>query len=598
MEKEIAIGDFLQYGAYLSGDQSVVFTFVSDCKEAAILFYDARNGAFVEKIVIPNDYRIGDVYSVRICGFDWAHIAYIYKFDSQKVPDAYARLTYGRNTWNTLDASFDYLLSGIITTPFAFSHKSPRIKPNERIFYKLHMRGQTMRSKEKTSIKGTYKALMHTLSDLKDLGVTTLEFFPLYDFEEMCFSNGKSKTNYWGYGNAAYFAPKPSYFTPTAADIGMKELVDYIHEMGMEIVMEFNFDASVREDTILSCIRYWVREYRIDGVHLLGLNCNEKALRNDPLLQDTLLIFEHPTKDEHFDSRADYTRVYAQNDAFLYALRRLHNQTDGNLPAFMRFFLRQQDGENALVYCASPTGFSLLDAYSYDRKHNETNGEDNTDGRDINISKNYGVEGPTRKKSVSIERENRVRMALCLTILSQNNPLLKAGDEIFHTQKGNNNPYCQDNDINWINGRLSAPKEALRSFVKALIAFRKTHPIMTGDMAYRFSDYKKCGVPDVSLHAKEPWVHGIGDQEKIVGVYYSSLYAPESEAVSEDVLLCINFSHEEVAMALPKLKDKKTFYRIMNTATKDGAFTRETIKNASSIRVEAMSVTLLVAKNA
>ncbi len=121
-------------------------------------------------------------------------------------------------------------------------------------------------------------------------------------------------------------------------------------------------------------------------------------------------------------------------------------------------------------------GFTLHDLVSYNDKHNEANGEDNRDGTDHNLSWNCGVEGPTDDPEVNALRERQKRNLLATLLLSQGVPMLLAGDERGHTQQGNNNAYCQDNEIGWIDWTPTPEREALLGFVRRLIALRRDHP--------------------------------------------------------------------------------------------------------------------------
>lgn len=114
----------------------------------------------------------------------------------------------------------------------------------------------------------------------------------------------------------------------------------------------------------------------------------------------------------------------------------------------------------------------------YSEKHNEANGENNADGNDWNYSDNYGIEGPTRKKYIESLRKKQLRNAITAVFLAQGIPLLAAGDEIGNSQRGNNNAYCQDNAVGWVNWKNDKKYASLQQFVKEMIAFRKAHPVL------------------------------------------------------------------------------------------------------------------------
>ena len=137
---------------------------------------------------------------------------------------------------------------------------------------------------------------------------------------------------------------------------------------------------------------------------------------------------------------------------------------------------------------------------SYEQKHNEANGENNRDGSDTNCTWNCGAEGPTRKKKVLAMRKQQLKNAYLLLLLSQGTPLLLSGDEFGHTKNGNNNAYCQDNEISWLNWNRKKTNEELFSFVKEMIAFRGKHPVFHSPTEPKNVDYLACGHPDVSYH--------------------------------------------------------------------------------------------------
>ena len=142
------------------------------------------------------------------------------------------------------------------------------------------------------------------------------------------------------------------------------------------------------------------------------------------------------------------------------------------------FRSRRNPAEYGVVnYMANTNGFTLMDMVSYDTKHNEANGEGNQDGNPYNYSWNCGVEGHTRRKKIVELRKKQIRNALLMLFLSQGTPLLLAGDEFGNSKDGNNNSYCQDNEVSWLNWNLLKTNRDIYEFTKAVIAFRKSHPV-------------------------------------------------------------------------------------------------------------------------
>ena len=128
---------------------------------------------------------------------------------------------------------------------------------------------------------------------------------------------------------------------------------------------------------------------------------------------------------------------------------------------------------HSINFLTSHDGFTLNDLVSYNHKHNDANGEENADGDNNNFSYNYGVEGPTTRRSVELVRQRQIKNMLATLLLSQGVPMLSFGDECRRTQQGNNNAYCQDNAISWFDWRLVEKQERLLRFYKALVDFRR-----------------------------------------------------------------------------------------------------------------------------
>ena len=194
----------------------------------------------------------------------------------------------------------------------------------------------------------------------------------------------------------------------------------------------------------------------------------------------------------------------------------------------------------------------------YNDKHNEANGEDNRDGNDYNLTNNFGVEGPTRKKFINEIRRNRMRMAFTMLMFAQGVPLIMAGDEFGNTQEGNNNAYCQDNEIGWVNWSQFAKYKEDREFLKALIAFRKEHGIITKDEPFRFNDYRTMGAPEFSYHGENAWISQLDPGRRSLGMLYCGAYAKDGQS-KEDIYVGYNFYSEDVKLALPILNQKKWY---------------------------------------
>ncbi|MBQ3027842.1 MAG: alpha-amylase, partial [Lachnospiraceae bacterium] len=241
-------------------------------------------------------------------------------------------------------------------------------------------------------------------------------------------------------------------------------------------------------------------------------------------------------------------RVATYHDGFRNVMRRFVKGDENVVGEFVGQLCGEKKGFAQIRYIADQNGFSLYDLYAYDRKHNEANGEDNKDGEDYNHSWNCGVEGVTAKKKINALRGRLRKNALCTVFLSQSVPMLFAGDEFGHTKEGNNNAYCQDNEISWLNWRLSKERKELLRFTKELIAFRKANGILCGGRELRGNDWKNIGMPDVSYHGVQLWQPDFAPYSRTVSVLLSGAYG---EREQEDLYLLFNMHWEDLQFALP-----------------------------------------------
>lgn len=610
MALSIKKGDFLEYGAIVKGTD-VIFTFDTDkLSEASVLLYDVDTKKLIHEILLPKEFSVGRVYSVCVSGLDIKHLCYLLKSGKLVYLDPYAKRIIGREVW--MDQSRyekDYkIYGGFYFDDYTWKTDFASIPSDKTIIYKMHMRGFTMDHKRTKSEKGTYKGVISLLPELKDLGVTSLEMLPIYEFEEMRYksetkvmASKKTKevffpaygTNYWGYGTGNYFAPKASYFGGKNVILHAKELVDAIHENGMELIMEISFSNEHTAEFISLVLQYWVQQYHVDGFHLLGAALPMESVVKNPYLANTKLFYDNYSY-EVLSSEEDKKHLFVYNDDFTYPLRRLQHHMDGNIADFADQMRRQGEHFGFVNYAASNSGFCLWDVYSYGEKHNWDNGEENTDGSNYNCSHNHGVEGPTKKTSINKIRLMNARCAITSALLSQSVPLILSGDEIINSQSGNNNPYCQDNEIGWVNFSNKKSAVKFREYVKAIIRFRKEHDILTKDTPMALNDYKHVGIPDLSYHGREPWIMGIGAEKKAIGIYYSGQYSKTKN--KEDVMLLYNFYYDSEEFAAPKLSGKKKWYYVTNTADDTFLPADEPLKDQTKVIVPGGTVTILVGK--
>jgi len=254
--------------------------------------------------------------SIAIKNLAVEEYVYYFEINGKKSMDPCAHGIMGRQIWNDATRKQDHyeVYGSFVSEEFDWGKSQcPEIGRSQMIMYKLHVRGFTMDSGRKTSL-GTFRALSDRIPYLKKLGITTLELMPVYEFEEMEFpmqvklpdyiqwreqeedviklpkqsEEALSRLNYWGYEEGNYFAVKASYASePVQASREYKALIKKLHENGMECVMEMYFPDDTNHNLVLDALRYWVREYHVDGFHLLGGNLPITAIVQDNMLSRT-----------------------------------------------------------------------------------------------------------------------------------------------------------------------------------------------------------------------------------------------------------------------------------------------------------------------
>lgn len=202
-------------------------------------------------------------------------------------------------------------------------------------------------------------------------------------------------------------------------------------------------------------------------------------------------------------------------------------------------------------------GFSLWDLYSYNEKHNEDNGWNNTDGNDDNRSWNCGVEGETEDPEVLRLRFRMIKNACAVLMCSRGTPMFLAGDEFGDTRFGNNNPYCQDNEISWLDWKRLNTNQTLYQFFKKMIQFRREHPAIRNNLAP-----SNTGFPAVSIHTNQPWDNSINQETK----YLAVCYAGKTEQGEDLVYVALNVYWEKQRFELPKLPNAYEWKRFIDTA--------------------------------
>ncbi|WP_456442914.1 glycogen debranching protein GlgX [Caldithrix abyssi] len=345
-----------------------------------------------------------------------------------------------------------------------------------------------------------------------------------------------------------------------------------------------NCNHPVVRDMILDSLRYWVMEMHVDGFRfdlasILGRGRNGEILSNPPLLEriaEDPILAKSKLIAEAWDAAGLYQvgdfphfeRWMEWNGRYRDDVRRFMRGDRGMVGAFAtRLFgsadLYQDDGRepyHSVNFVTCHDGFTLHDLVSYNEKHNLENGEDNRDGTDQNFSWNCGVEGPSSDPEVLKLRSRQKRNFMTALLLSQGVPMLLAGDEFGRTQKGNNNAYCQDNEISWVNWHLARQNDDLLRFTRLLIRFRKENAHFR---RAQFEIKTINGEPEVSWHGQKLNQPQWEDPEtRWLGV----LYRGDTAQKQKDVYLLFNASDQPRSFELPTVKSGPKWHLFINTA--------------------------------
>jgi glycogen operon protein len=565
------------------------------------------------------------------------------------------------------DDSFDWQGDYPLNYPLRFS-----------VLYETHVKGLTAHPNSGVQHPGTYRGVIEKIPYFKDLGITSLEFLPIQEFNEYEFPRrnprtGGLLTNYWGYSTVAFFAPKGSYSadqTPGGQVREFKEMVRELHKAGIEVILDivFNHTAEGNEQGptfcfrgldnpiyyilnenrryyqnysgcgntvncnhpvvrsfILDCLRYWVLEMHVDGFRfdlgsILGRDQHGQLMENppvleriaeDPILSSTKIIAEA------WDAGGAYQvgwfpggRWAEWNDRYRDNIRRywradpretryLATRISGSSDLYLR------DGRkpfHSINFITSHDGFTLKDLVSYNGKHNNDNGEQNHDGGDNNYSYNYGGEGPTGEPVLEELRERQLKNFFATLMISLGTPMILGGDEIARTQQGNNNAYCQDNEISWYDWSLLEKNRGLYRFVKEIIAFRLRHPGLMRPEFYTGREGAYNAIPDISWYTEK----GLTPDWDKIG-YCLALYINGSKADvlrdqdDNDFFIMFNASLDPVVFTIAETPDAKVWSRAVDTSLRppDDILSMGNEKPLASLpkyTVKARSMVILISK--
>ena len=378
-----------------------------------------------------------------------------------------------------------------------------------------------------------------------------------------------------------------------------------------------NCNHPVVRSFIIDCLRHWAIEYRVDGFRfdlasILGRDQNGAPMANPPILESLAfdpVLGKMKLIAEAWDAGGLYqvgsfpswNRWAEWNGRYRDDMRSFLKGDDGmagnaitRITGSRDLYSPESRGHKASVnFMTCHDGFTLYDLYSYNEKHNEKNGWNNTDGDNNGHSWNCGAEGETDDPNVNGLRRRLIKNAFAALLCSRGPAMFFAGDEFCNTQFGNNNAYCQDNIISWLDwSRLEEFKE-IHDFVRHMIQFRKEHPILR-----KMTKPSSCQFPEISVHNGTSFNASTDYKTKLIGI----MYAGRNEEDTEDdiVFYCMNAYWEPLVMQLPVLPNGKHWHVDTNTNAEyfDGEdFTEKTeLLGVNTIRVPARTTIILVAE--
>lgn len=563
------------------------FSIASTRENCSLVFFQKGKEEPLQTIPLLPEDKIGDVWNITLEG-DFRGLTYAYLFDGVLCEDPYGKHFTGRENWGEALRENTALHAWISEKEYDWEGDvHPQLGYEDSIIYRLHPRGFTRHPSSKVKAKGTFMGIAEKIPYLLELGVTTVELLPCIEFNEIVPADKKIwkldkkfaklpepgakeekiSINYWGFIPGLPFAPKASYASKKEKFPGweFKDMVKAFHRAGMEVVMDMFFSGREPEMQVLEVLRFWASEYHVDGFNLVGF-APTGLLASDPYLSQVKLWY--PTWEGM--PRGKYRHLAVYNDYFQNEMRRFL-KGDENMLNSLIFHNRRNPGEYGVInYMANTNGFTMMDNVSYDTKHNEENGENNQDGTDANFSWNCGVEGPCRKKKVVEMRRKQIRNSWLLTFLSQGTPLILAGDEFGNTQNGNNNAWCQDNEISWLNWNQVKTNAELFAFVKAVIRFRKKHPMFHLKQEPKGLDYLSCGMPDISYHGTKAWCPAFENFRRQVGILYCGNYAAQDGGREDDYFfVAYNMHWEPHEFSLPNLPKGMKWHIVFDTDARD-----------------------------
>jgi glycogen operon protein len=384
-----------------------------------------------------------------------------------------------------------------------------------------------------------------------------------------------------------------------------------------------NCNNPIVRNMILDCLRYWASEFHIDGFRfdlaaILSRDENGAPMANPPLLESLAydpILGNCKLIAEAWDAGGLYQvgsfpswgRWAEWNGKFRDDIRKFLVGEAGMVGAVAQRVQGSPDLYNwrgptaSINFITCHDGFTLMDLFSYNGKHNEANGEDNNDGGNDNYSWNCGWEGESTAEGVNFLRRKLIKNALTILMLSRGVPMILSGDELGNTQFGNNNAYCQDNKISWLDWNNLRNNHELFAYAKEMIAFRNNHPVLRGNTFFRNRDYMNTGYADISWHGTQAWNADWGSSSRTLAFLLDGKHAKGGSVEDNAIYAAMNMHWESHNFALPAPPEGKTWHVAVNTDMPEGrdifaGGEEPTLANQTYIIVGPRSIVILVGK--
>ena len=529
---------------------------------------------------------------------------------------------------------------------------------SEHVVYEVHVRGFTKGHPDvPDELQGTYAGLAHpsAVAYLHRIGVTAVQLLPVHHFVDEPELQHRGLVNYWGYNTLGWLAPHAAYCSAGSRGAQVSEFKDMVralHAARIAVLLDVVYNHSAEAgpdgptlslrgidnaayyrldergggyadvtgcgntldlssppalDLVMESLRYWVQDMHVDGFRFdltpaltRGIDGSAMtgpfldAVRNDPVLRDTVLIAEpwdlgadgyqvgnFPTEwaewnDKYRDTLRDYWR------GELDGVRELGWRLTGSADVLHRGSLVR----TSVNFVTSHDGFTMRDLVSYDGKHNEANGEDNRDGNNDNRSWNSGAEGDTEDPAIIELRQRRVRNLLASLLMSVGTPMVVAGDELGRTQQGNNNGYCQDNEISWLDWAPPAGWD-MADALGRLTQIRRDHRHLLEVSAIHGNPESGAQAeaqwfsPDGSAMTEDDWDHA---PTRALGVRFTALNP--DVATHPHLLILFNPTPESLEFRLPDPTPAQAWQSVFDTRTREQQPPRPLTSGASVVLVE------------